>query len=243
MATGKPMKPYYDEDGITIYHGDWHAFESPVVGLVLTDPPYSFEPTGGGIMGATAKDGYHRTNLARLDELSCCEFDVGEFLAAFRSVPIVAFCNKSLLPDYLSIGRDLGFLIDLHVLWKNNPTPVKQSAFLPELEYVAVLRRPRGYFSHSEPFDCYRKFFRAAQPKGDNKLHPAEKPEPMLRRYVSVLCNPALPVLDPFMGSGTTLVAAKNLGRKAIGIEIEERYCEIAVKRLAQRVLDLTGAP
>jgi hypothetical protein len=73
---------------------------------------------------------------------------------------------------------------------------------------------------------------------GYDKYHPTQKPEALM-----VWCLEQFPdsytILDPFMGSGTTLVAAKQLGRKAIGIEICEAYCEIAVKRLSQECLDL----
>ena len=70
---------------------------------------------------------------------------------------------------------------------------------------------------------------------GDSKQHIAEKPIELLRDLLGISLETDC-ILDPFMGSGTTLRAAKDLGRKAIGIEIEERYCEIAAKRLAQEV-------
>ena len=75
-------------------------------------------------------------------------------------------------------------------------------------------------------------------PVNSDSLHPAAKPIPLLSKYIKVL--DAKSIIDPFMGSGTTLRAAKDLQRKAIGIEIEERYCEIAAQRMAQEVLDLT---
>jgi site-specific DNA-methyltransferase (adenine-specific) len=67
--------------------------------------------------------------------------------------------------------------------------------------------------------------------------HPCPRPEPQIRHAITVLSEEKSLILDPFMGSGTTLRAAKDLGRKAIGIEIEERYCEIAANRLRQEVL------
>lgn len=75
---------------------------------------------------------------------------------------------------------------------------------------------------------------------GDTPHHPCQKPEELMM-WVIRFCDPKWTVLDPFMGSGTTLVAAKRLGRKAIGIELEEKYCEIAAKRLQQGALDLFG--
>jgi site-specific DNA-methyltransferase (adenine-specific) len=70
----------------------------------------------------------------------------------------------------------------------------------------------------------------------EGKVHPTQKPVALMRWCLESFPN-AQTILDPFMGSGTTLRAAKDLGRKAIGIEIEERYCEIAAKRMAQAVL------
>jgi site-specific DNA-methyltransferase (adenine-specific) len=72
--------------------------------------------------------------------------------------------------------------------------------------------------------------------------HPSQKPEALLRELVVLVSKVGDVVLDPFMGSGTTLVAAKRRGRHAIGIEIEERYCEIAANRLRQEALPLEVA-
>lgn len=71
-------------------------------------------------------------------------------------------------------------------------------------------------------------------------LHPTQKPEAVIRRLLSVGGNT---ILDPFMGTGTTLRAAKDMGKRAIGIEIEERWCELAAKRMAQAVLPVEPEP
>ena len=85
--------------------------------------------------------------------------------------------------------------------------------------------------------DACSRIFDAPSGGAYFRHHPTQKPLALIKWCLGFFPD-AQGVIDPFMGSGTTLVAAKNLGRKAIGIEIEERYCEIAAKRLAQEVLD-----
>ena len=80
--------------------------------------------------------------------------------------------------------------------------------------------------------------FARAQLASEGKVHPTQKPLGLMRFCIAVAGDKVVTVLDPFAGSGSTLVAARNLGRKAIGVELEERYCEIAANRLRQDVLD-----
>ena len=92
------------------------------------------------------------------------------------------------------------------------------------------------------PSDDYREMFRGTWrdvPGASNPDHPATFPLTIPSRLIRMFSFPGDTVLDPFAGTGTTLMAAKALGRKAIGVELEERYCEIAARRLSQEVLDL----
>ena len=101
------------------------------------------------------------------------------------------------------------------------------------------LRRPFAITSRSAMTDVWT--FPTA-PTGGTDRHPAMKPEPLIRHAIETSTRRGAVILDPFMGSGTTLRAAKDLGRKAIGIELDEKYCEIAAKRMAQGVLDFGAA-
>lgn len=210
------MKPYYEDDAVTIYHGDCREIlpTLPPVDLVLTDPPY-------GIGLDTDYTRFKGNSQSRTWAA------VTGDTAPFDPFPWLAFSNAILFganyyADKLPLGkwliwnkRDEGpsrILADGEMAWHNLPGKTVQV-----FNWFWV--------------GCYRKG-EMAQPV----LHPTQKPIALMRWCLDLAPN-AQTILDPFMGSGTTLRAAKDLGRKAIGIEIEERYCEIAAKRMSQTVM------
>ena len=222
------MTPYYVDDYVTLYHGDCRAWSGRVAGIV-TDPPY----------GRAAMPEWHA-----LAELASESLDPGGWLCAYSGQACLTDVFAELSTDALAYrwtvatvypGREqLARIEDMSVLigWKP----------------VVIFRR--------RPFDQQRdaggRFtgdgltsFRDVLPRGgyDKSAHRWQQPVSETAELIARIAGPGRdgPILDPFAGSGSTLVAAKSLNRKAIGIEIEERYCEVAATRLRQEVLGLAG--
>ena len=213
------MKPYYDEDGITIYHGDCRRLLLDLVDeadVMVTDPPFGFEYH----TNAPRKDGNSRRIVGdrgpflRDFALSCWD-DKPALVFGSRKVPEPYGVRQVLIWDQ---GGALG-MGDLSLPWK------------PSWQEVYVIGGP-----WTGNRDC-GAVIQNPPVQSSGRRHPNEKPIELLTGLLAKCIDGT--VLDPFAGSGSTLEAAKKMGRRAIGIEIEERYCEIAAKRLAQGVLAL----
>ncbi len=203
------MTPYYEDSAVTIYHGDCREISLPSSDLVLTDPPYGI---------AYNRNDKHRGSVlnptVQGDDLP---FDPSFLLDFPRLILWGANCYASRLPDSKT-----------WLCWRKTLTDGNESQSTDfELAWTNCVGRSR-YFEHLWA-GCYR-----ASESGDY-LHTTQKPLELMRWCLGLVPR-AKTILDPFMGSGTTLRAAKDLGRKATGIEIEERYCEIAARRMAQEV-------
>jgi len=216
------MKPYYEHAGITIYHGDCREILPTVTADVLvTDPPYGIaldtdnSRFSGGTKGNMAKRGIGVAAGAPIVGDSD-PFDPS-FLLQYGDHQVIWGWNH--YPDKLPRGTCLVWLKRYDEAF---------GSFLSDAE-TAWMSKGHGVY-------CRRDLSNSSIT--NERVHPTQKPVSLMAWCLSFFPS-ANSVLDPFMGSGTTLVAAKNLGRRAIGIEIEERYCEIAAKRLSQEVLAL----
>jgi site-specific DNA-methyltransferase (adenine-specific) len=261
------MQPFYQDDSCTIYHGEACAVLSSLpeasCDVLLTDPPYS---SGGMFRSDRAVDpgtkysgfGYtsdgDRVGTAgqygtfggdSRDQRSFGVWVSAWSFAALRAVHpggcAFVFSDWRQLPAATDAVQMGGWTWRGLVVWDKGVGRPMRGRFRNHLEYVVWATNG----AHTGPEDEYPSTLIAVPTVSSNEReHVTQKPVDLLRELLRVVPltpkeDRPLVVLDPFMGSGSTLVAAKYAGHHAIGIEVEERYCEIAAKRLAQEVLAL----
>lgn len=217
------MKPYYSDELVTIYHADALGMlpEAVMVGSVLvTDPPYGIDYEGKK---------HHRAKLALSIQGDADTTLRDRVLEEWGDKPAIVFGTwRRPRPT----GTRMLLVWDSKGALGMGPTDLPWKPAHQELYVLG-----KGFIGHRGT-DVLR--YAPVQGMGINgRTHPNEKPVPLMRDLIGK-CPPGV-ILDPFMGSGSTLVAAKSLNRKTIGIEIEERYCEIAARRCSQEVLGLSA--
>ena len=243
------MTPYYEQDGITIYHGDCRdvlpLLEPESVTLLWTDPPYGHGNHDGDF---NARLNAHRgLDNEPIANDSAAEMRVVVDAALRLAVPILradcccccCCCCGGPRPTFAWVADRLdrdGLTFFHSVIW-DKLNPGLGWRFRRQHEMVMVAHRTGGRLAWADDAIAVPNVQALGPPRF--RQHPNEKPLDMPARFVVWTTRPCDLALDPFMGSGTTLRAAKDLGRRAIGIEIEERYCEIAARRLDQGVLEL----
>jgi site-specific DNA-methyltransferase (adenine-specific) len=217
---------FHEEPGITLYCGDCREIlpllRCQTTDLVFFDPPYG--------LGVAEWD----DRLVGLD-----------LVPHLRSLldgtgVLCATCSPHILPQMFTVLKSPRV-----VTWckPNLPMRTHLRDFEWSTEFVMFERLGTTTFFEKPRGESGRDYWRIPVELGflhhDHGAHVARKPLALMRRIVSTSCRVDGLIIDPFAGSGSTLVAAKNLHRQAIGIEIEPKYCEIAVKRLRQEVLPL----
>lgn len=223
------MSLYYEDDFITLYHGDCLEFRDYWLDadVLVTDPPYG---------------------MAYRDRLGKHEAIAGDDTTAIRDgvlsawgphAPALVFgtwrVDKPIGVKNVLIwdkGTDLGMGV-------SNPWGLSHEEVYVLGQWPAIV--PGGRVREGGTPSRVPSVLRVGKPNNASSDrvvgHPTPKPVPLMERLIE-RCPPGV-IADPFAGSGSTLVAAKNLGRRVIGIELEERYCELIAKRCSQEVLDL----
>lgn len=226
------MKPYYADDLVTIYHGDAMDVLPTIksADIAIADPPYTFGLASTKYESAAGSWGDLMNNAhwyaAWLRELRRVTRGSAWVFNTWRSFPVLA-----------RAAFQAGWPIDSLLVWdKGANGPGDMTRLRNTYELVAQFSAPNFEFVRGNR-DIWT--VPRIQSATKDRQHPAEKPVPLLARLIEE--TGAQSLLDPFTGSGSTLVAAKSVGITAVGIEVEERYCEVAARRCSQEVLGLAG--
>jgi site-specific DNA-methyltransferase (adenine-specific) len=243
------MTPYYQDDAVTIYHADCRevlpVLEPESVTLLWTDPPYGH---GNHVDDLNQRLNGHRGILNQpiandgADEMRAV-VDAMLRLALPLLRPECCCCcccgGGGPRPTFAWLAERMdrdGFSFFHSVIW-DKVNPGLGWRYRRQHEMVMVAHRTGGKLAWAEGQEAVSNVVVASPPR--NRLHPNQKPHQLVSGFIARHSAPGDLVLDPFMGAGTTLRAAKALGRPSIGVDVEERYCEMAALQASQEVLDL----
>lgn len=195
--------------------------------LIITDPPFNFH---GGGQGFFAK----KKIYTRIEKSFGSNFKPEPFLkivpAIMKKFNMFVYCNKAIIRPYLDFAEKNGFIWDILVWHKPYPMPTHYNHFVNDIEYCIYIREKGVCFNKRLKLDFYRKVHTFCTPSF--KGHPTPKPVDLMKRHITLASKKQDTILDPFMGSGTTGVAAIQLKRSFVGIEIDEKFFEMAKKRI-----------
>lgn len=207
------------------------------IDLIVTDQPYDVSVTGGG--GTINKVKKLNKSLEDLVEANITNgYDIEilgeEFMRVMKEPNIYLWCNKIQIPEYFK------FYVDKHkckfdiICWhKTNALPTYSNKYLSDTEYLLYFRKGKGKCFPKSYEDAKTYYIAPINHKDKEKYkHPTIKPLDITRKLIKNSSNENDVVLDPFMGSGTTGVACKELHRNFIGIELDKKYFEIAQQRI-----------
>ena len=232
------IRSYYQDNAVTIYHGDCREILPMLepVDLVLTDPPYEIE---AHTLQRRVRRGNEPLSFEPLSE--DLRNEAAELIAKLATRWVLTFCQIEASQIWRRAYENAGLNYRRTCIWVKPDGMPQYSGDRPGMGYetfVAMHVPGRSEWKGGGRHGVW--IFNKNCGVGANE-HQTEKPLILMKDLVHFFSYAGFTVLDPFMGSGTTLRAAKDLGRKAIGIEIEEKYCEIAARRMSQEVLNLTG--
>ena len=258
-------EPYYSDEFVTLYHGEalsvLASLPDASADVLLTDPPYS---SGGMFRSDRAADpadkyrgwsqnpdGSSRQPTASYGSFGgdcrdqwtwirwCAAWGTETLRVVRPSGVAFQFTDWRQLPATTDAMQFAGWTWQGVVVWDKGVGRPMAGRFRNHLEYVVWASN--GAHKGS-PGEYPSALLAVPTVHSGEREHVTQKPTALLKSLLSVVPGETMTVLDPFAGSGSTLVAARELGHSVVGIELDERYCEIAAKRLAQGVLDFGSA-
>lgn len=255
------MTPYYQDDAVTLYLGDCREILPTIerVDHVITDPPYArdvylrasanFTKVGSGTparMGLKKQQMHVGQTIQKLaagdigcidDMLDGCAREFGRTAKRWT----IVFSDAETTHRWKESLEMSGLRYVRTGAWVKPDAMPQMSGDRPAVGFepctICHAQGPMRWNGGGKQA-LWTYYIAKGHARPD---HPCPKPEGLMRELVTAFTDVEETILDPFAGSGTTIVAAKRLGRKAIGIEINEQYAEVAAKRLSQGALDLFG--